>query len=475
MLGKIKYQLKKNINIKSGYLVLIGVISLFLIVGGFSFALFTTTVESRGALNIVTGNLYSLLESDSFSKNTTVTLQAGESKTITMTLKNVNTIHAKFNLWYEAEEGVLVNYVSGGDDPPTEVGYVIDSSKVKTYKIKMVNNTSSSQEVKFGSDVGLYNQTLDFPSNKKKLELGLPTLYDEIKKKAVLDNIQSEFVSSTTGINFGEVSSDTNGKGVYTFASTKDDKFPVHYYRGAVTDNNVKFANFCWKIVRTTETGGIKLIYNGTPDENGYCTNTTGEVTQIGTSAFNETYNSIEYVGYMVNNTSDSTIKGVIDNWYQTNMTDYTEKLDDVIWCNDRSSRVEGNNTYFGSYDRVYTTYSPSLECVNDADKFTVGETNGNGLLTYPVALLTSDEIMLAGGGTGNSSYYLYTNQTWWALSPSGFVNSSAHGLRINSRGGVLGNSFVYRSYGVRPALVLKPGTGITSGDGSQNSPFVVE
>ena len=40
---------------------------------------------------------------------------------------------------------------------------------------------------------------------------------------------------------------------------------PVYYYNGAVEDNNVLFAGFCWKIVRTTDTGGVKLIYNGAP------------------------------------------------------------------------------------------------------------------------------------------------------------------------------------------------------------------
>ena len=134
--------------------------------------------------------------------------------------------------------------------------------------------------------------------------------------------------------------------------------------------------------VRSTETGGVKMIYNGTPNEAGGCTNRTGEATQIGKSKFNETYNAKEYVGYMVNNTTNSTIKGVIDTWYQTNMTDYTGKLEDTIWCNDRSSRVDGSTTYFGSYDRVGIAYSPSLGCVNDADKFTVGSSNGNGI-TY--------------------------------------------------------------------------------------------
>jgi len=300
------------------------------------------------------------------------------------------------------------------------------------------------------------------------------TLYTEIAKNAVLDNIQSEFVTASTGIDFSNVSSDTNGRGVYTFSSTKDEKFPVHYYRGAVENNNVKFAKLCWKIVRTTETGGVKLIYNGSPDANGQCTNITGEATQIGTSKFNEANNALEYVGYMVNNESDSTIKGVIDTWYQSNMTAYTEKLEDAIWCNDRSSRVDGSTTYFGAYDRTIRSHSPSLSCVNDIDKFTVDSKNGNGLLTYPVALLTIDEIRLAGGkNVDNLSYYLYTNQDWWTLSPSYFEGNYASGLIVNSYGNMIGN-IIGAQRSVRPALVLKPGTKITSGDGSMNSPFVV-
>ena len=95
------------------------------------------------------------------------------------------------------------------------------------------------------------------------------TLYNIVEKQASLDNTKSEFVSGSSGINFGAAPSDTNGKGVYTIASTKDYEYPVHYFRGEVTNNNVKFANFCWKIVRTTKTGGVKLVYNGFPNSNG--------------------------------------------------------------------------------------------------------------------------------------------------------------------------------------------------------------
>ena len=84
-----------------------------------------------------------------------------------------------------------------------------------------------------------------------------------------------------------------DGEGSNTYAN------PVYYYNGAVEDNNVLFAGFCWKIVRTTDTGGVKLIYNGVQTD-GSCNN-TGEASQIGTSKFNSSINSPAYVGYMYN------------------------------------------------------------------------------------------------------------------------------------------------------------------------------
>ncbi|MBR1386553.1 MAG: BsaA family SipW-dependent biofilm matrix protein [Bacilli bacterium] len=39
--------------------------------------------------------------------------------------------------------------------------------------------------------------------------------------------------------------------------------------------NNVIFANHCWQMIRTTDTGGVKMIYNGEP-ENNQCLSTRG-------------------------------------------------------------------------------------------------------------------------------------------------------------------------------------------------------
>ena len=136
------------------------------------------------------------------------------------------------------------------------------------------------------------------------------TLYEAIKKQSVMDNVASKYVTDDKGINFNKPSSDTNGKGVYTIASTADDEFPVYYYRGNV-DNNVIFANYCWKIVRTTETGGIKLIYNGTPSSDGKCNN-TGAATEIKKVSYTNVKNatSMSYVGYMYNTVMASSNKG---------------------------------------------------------------------------------------------------------------------------------------------------------------------
>ena len=43
----------------------------------------------------------------------------------------------------------------------------------------------------------------------------------------------------------------------------------------------------------------------------------------------------------------------------------------------------------------------------------TSGSSQGNKALTYPIGLITADEVAYAGGvyGSSNSSYYLYTGQ----------------------------------------------------------------
>ena len=105
---------------------------------------------------------------------------------------------------------------------------------------------------------------------------------------------------SDSNVNFGSSSGlSTLNNTAYVVDGTEDDENPIYYYRGNVTNNNVLFANFCWKIVRTTETGGTKLIYNGVPAADGSCNNTGTDSQLSSTSKFNSSASSPADVGYM--------------------------------------------------------------------------------------------------------------------------------------------------------------------------------
>ena len=85
-----------------------------------------------------------------------------------------------------------------------------------------------------------------------------------------------------------------DGEGADTYTNL------VYYYKGNVQNNNVLFGGFCWKIVRTTETGGVKIVYNGV-QKNGSCNNTGTDSQLESTKAFNSNSTSPAYVGYMYN------------------------------------------------------------------------------------------------------------------------------------------------------------------------------
>ena len=108
---------------------------------------------------------------------------------------------------------------------------------------------------------------------------------------------------------------------------------------------------------------------------------------------------------------------------------------------------------------------------------------NESAKLEYPVALITADEVVLAGGRayyngaySPNSNYYLYNGKYYWSLSPSNFVsNYSFAGVWFVMPSGSLYPWYdVTNSLGVRPVINLRADAQITKGDGSFLNPFVV-
>lgn len=297
---------------------------------------------------------------------------------------------------------------------------------------------------------------------------------------------------SCTTLTETELETDKSDKGLY---QGTDDYGTTYYYRGNVKNNIVKFAGFYWQIVRINGDGSIRLIYDGTEK------NATGVKQSINnrTYQFNSKYNDPAYVGYMYgnpegmtfdevhNNTNNSTIKTAVDNWYKTNIADkgYSSYVSNAVgFCGDRTLRSgDGVSTtqysYFGAYKR-FENNNPQFTCPEPSrDLYTTTDSSmGNKALTYPVGLITYDELVYAGMDQRhiNKLSWAYSTQHYWTMSPSRFDATwgYASGWFLNSAGYLSAWWSVDNSLGARPVINLKSDTLITGGIGTSSDPFVV-
>ena len=144
--------------------------------------------------------------------------------------------------------------------------------------------------------------------------------------------------------------------------STTDWTGGTTYYYTGNPNNWVQFGtnssgqSLYWRIIRINGDGSIRMIYQGT----GF--NTTGTSTQIQTSAFNSSYRDNMYVGYMYTSgqrqghDDPSTIKGILDTWYQNNLADEADYIDgNAGFCGDRTtysgSGTGTTQTYYAAYN----------------------------------------------------------------------------------------------------------------------------
>ena len=188
-------------------------------------------------------------------------------------------------------------------------------------------------------------------------------------------------------------------------------------------------------------------------------------------------------------NTNDSTIKTYLDNWYEENLINYSSYIADSGFCNDRGISSDYFNsgdgiqsdrsTFYKTYHRYATLNVPSLLCENVSnDLFTVSNELGNHALTYPIGMITVDELMLAGSSNNklNTLTYTYSIRNYWTMSPYVYNSSAIASSEFisNGNGSVTSNWISYDS-GVRPVINLNANVEITGGIGTQNEPFMVK
>ena len=303
-------------------------------------------------------------------------------------------------------------------------------------------------------------------------------------------------------------------------ASTEDDYGKSYYFRGAVTNNYVEFANKCWRIVRVGGDGSVKIILHN--DNKAGAANPCDAANNSASAAFarysGETYESAfntnkednAYIGFKYGtpgsntyeathaNTNNSTILTNLETWYTNNLKTYESVIDDNVWCNDKTnvtdtsynpwgySNVNGlgyakNVTYYSATQRLVSTNGsaggtgPSLKCNGELSK-----------ITSKVGLITADELAYAGYAyrLKNSTTYLQENATdnWWcSLSPVFFssdanvwdAGGSAVVWGVNDSRGSFGFVGVRNAYGVRPSISLKSTTNVT-GNGTSDNPYII-
>ena len=317
-------------------------------------------------------------------------------------------------------------------------------------------------------------------------------------------------------------------------SSAQDDYGTSYYFRGNVQNNYLIFANKCWRIVRITGDGSIKLLLHNNDEANcniddntlnfakydgeHYKTSFNGEeetyTKSDGTTGY--IYNTPSGLGFMYGNQEpigssdtekyldaqanlhDSTILKHLKQWYDLNgVFTYKEKsmLADVIWCGDKKLRL-GNGyegaVSFKSYERLIplSKAKPSLICPDDSiigylSKYTANDNiNGNGDLNgYKIGLLTSDEGGFAGGinSTNNSNLYLNARYRYFLISSRGvnLYNDTyfSYIWGIDENGGLGSLRANDDSYFLRPSIALISNVKITNINqkGTINNPYIID
>ena len=296
-------------------------------------------------------------------------------------------------------------------------------------------------------------------------------------------------------------------------ASAEDDYGTSYYFRGAVTNNYVEFANKCWRIVRVSGDGSVKLILHN--DNTAGVANPCDAANNNASAAFarysGETYKSVfnekgddnAYVGFKYGtpgsstyedthaNTNNSTILTNLETWYTNNLKTYADTIADTVWCNDKTNVTDttynpwsyGENatglgyakniTFYGATQRLVSSSNnaggtgPSLKCNGELSK-----------INLKVGLITADELAYAGYAAylQNLATYLQENATdtyWWSLSPHAFNNGYTLGWYAGGSDGSFGGGGVVDIFGVRPSISLKSTTNVT-GEGTSDKPYKV-
>ena len=384
-------------------------------------------------------------------------------------LSNINNNIEGLAFYLQSEEG-SEEYNSADTIPSKDDGYIFKEAVCNDESNVSFNNATWALKVS------------NMESGKVRCKL-----YFDID-----DAIARRYILSQNTVNegtpdFSEIA--TTNEGIFT---AEDDYGTSYYYRGAVDNNYFYFAGFYWRIIRINGDGTVRLIYQGTSPTS------TGENANAIKSAWNTEISDNAYIGYMYGtpgsstyekthaNINNTTIKTSLDNWYQSNLLDYEEYISkESTFCGDRQlSSGTGTGTSLTTYlpSTRLSKHEPTLKCANEQDLYTLKDASiGNKALTYPIALITADEVAFAGavtsgtGGEANNKFYLYTGTTWRTMTPESYGSynngNNPKVFGVDGEGILRWFQGASGSHGVRPVININKNV-ILNGNGTASDPY---
>ena len=502
-----------------------GLVALFLLVFGLSYALFTVTLNGTKKVKLKTGKL-ELQLLDANNNPIYITDQNSESsyaieldnqvpvddetglgaEGFTFKLKNTGNVKAKYTIYLDDvalesnETRIDDQYVkyaltkNGTESTPALLSTTVTNNERELDKGTIdVDNTTNTYTLKIWIDEEATNAAMDKVFSATLRVVGTQyvqtgpfesgTMAAELYKKGVVAEYNTTDKRIPNGFN---AENEEEGLIKYT------DEFgtETYAYRGIDVDNYVTFAETTWRILRIQEDGTVKLIaeealnYENTDYDYGISTSPYGSDVAYRMVQYNKTDIGDDDAIY-----STSNVKSYVEAWYNDTMTSYDGKIATNVYCSDRSEDKSSQtyNAYSFMFSKIYGAlnkadweqygvtfadedmptmrWRPSISC-------TLGEE-----ITGKVALITAEEFILAGGGFAPDKTYIYhylrKEFAYWTMSPWGLASTAAYAHSVD-RYGACGNAGTTDAFGVRPVITLKPSTSIASGDGSAQTPYVI-
>lgn len=525
----------KTIYFLSAIVCIIGCYALSL-----SYSLFVDTQEKEIVNATVPGLSYSL-------ETSTFDIEAGSGELIKLKVINSGTADLKYGIkavadtlngatiqLVEKEDNDIVGELSAstteGETSSKEVWVYVTNSTETDITGLTFNLTAKYSTLNFDADTFKTNSNIDCINTVKLLN---NAILARAKSTEITDEDKTVYNDTFDLNNITNISGETDRM----LALAEDDYGTSYVFRGNIEDNYIEFAGFTWRIVRINGDGSIRLILDGSLDKvskDGIVVSANANLSAIDSGGLvpfkTAPYNDNTYIGYMYgganksdynsthSNSIDSTIKKYVDVFYSEYLYLYQENyIADSLFCADKT-RGNGyitlgygtNNTVYGAHDRLTNASTqPTLECANsenelDLDTLTEEQrtysrftskidertTTSKGVLvnndlTYPIGLLSADELVMAGAflSTPNTTYYLhdaYMNSLlgayWWTMTPNDFRgNKNPHVFMSAHAYASLTSDYVPTEVAsVRPVINLKAET-IIEGIGTKNEPYKIK